>query len=126
MKLIATAGVIAALALAACGSGSSDEEQIRAATQDFTYAMADGDGAAACATMTADEQQHFADTPTESDCATAVEDFAKYTQGKIDWDSLQVDRVDVNGDTATVGFDGDSSTLQFTKGDSGWQMSGGL
>ena len=123
--LITVAGALAILA--GCG-GESDDEAIRTTTQDFLYAMADRDGEAACEQLTTayidDVLEEYA--YGQQDCAAVVRRLLSFGADSYDWDSAEIDRVSIDGATATVGFVDDSSTLELQDTSEGWLISGGL
>jgi len=106
-------------------TGESDEDQIRSTVEEFTTAVGDGDGETACEQLTSEEQDFVAGISTSgSECqhgANALTEQAS-TAG-ADLDSLAIDRVDIDGGSAVVGFEDDASTFELERLDGDWKIS---
>lgn len=116
-RLLAT--LVAAGLVAGCGGGDppSDEDQIRAVTNDYLIASADADGEAGCATL--DDYAQTKYMQINPDCAKGFAQLAKSIHDEADFDSVEIERVTIRGAEATVGFQDDPSTITLQKQDDG-------
>ena len=110
------------------GCGTDDEQAVRDQVKTMLNAMADGDGAAGCATFTQEGQDSFEidlkldQEPAPADCPAGFEDFAATIRDgtSLDLDSAEVDRVEIDGDSATAGIEGSEQTFDLEKVDGDW------
>jgi hypothetical protein len=107
---------LAALAIAACGSEGTPEEEVTKSVRNWTAALSEGDGQAACDLMTAAGRvelarfaQAFAKTSPAGDCPTNVRRF----QRKL---SPQVQRQTVDADVDDVTVDGSTAIVRMAHG----------
>ena len=120
------------LALAACGTEGSPEEEVTKSVRNWTAALSEGDGKAACDLMTdagrtelARFAQTFAQTRPAADCRTNLKRFhAKLSpQVQRQTHDADVDSVRVDGDVANVRMaDGGPSQLRLRKEDGNWHV----
>lgn len=120
-------GVLAAAlcaALLAGGCGESDEDQVRGVMEDWFAALADRDDEKVCSLMSDKTKQAL--SPFD-DCEEWARSFASagHDEG-YDFDSVEIDRVDVEGDEATVGIKDDTSTFDLRKIDGEWLIDDNL
>lgn len=112
-----------ACALLVGGCGASDEDQIRETMDTFLLGLADSDGDEACSVMTGDGQEQFAEfSSSGEDCDFGANAFA--SEAGYDFDSAEIDRVTIEGETATAGLADDSSTFDLVKEDGEWKLDG--
>lgn len=116
-RAVLVAITAAALAIAGCG-GADDEEQIREVMHDYLTALGDGNGEVGCATLSEAAQRTYM-AAASGGCEPGFAKFSDYTS-EIDYDSLDIDRVDITGDDAIVGFDGDTATVTLQRDGDGW------
>jgi hypothetical protein len=105
-----------ALAIAACGSEGSPEEEVTKSVRNWTAALSEGDGTAACDLMTtagrvelAEFARAFARTSPAGDCPTNVKRF----QSKL---SPQVQRQTLDADVDDVRVDGSTAIVRMARG----------
>jgi hypothetical protein len=125
MKITIT--ILAVLALVGVACGTSDEQAVEDQVRTLLNAMADGDGDAGCATLTQEGQESFEVDLTldqENDpasCPDGFVDFAgKLSGAGVDLDSAEIDRVEIDGDEATVGLEESVQTFDLEKVDGDW------
>jgi hypothetical protein len=135
--------VLVSASLAACGGGSSsnDVAQIKQTVSRAFGALATGDGATLCSLATPAGQKELASGLPHSTCAAVVKLVSVHLspQQKAGLESVQVKKVEINGNQATVsdadltsargtlkGFiDPKSPPTKLTKqSDGSWKLSG--
>src|SRR5215208_8084781 len=133
MHRLVVVAAAAALAVPACGSTGSPEEEVTKSVRNWTAALSEGDGKSACALMTdggrielARFAQTFAHTAPTADCPTTVKRFARKLSPQVQRQTLDadVDDVKIDGSVATVTMaHGGPSQLRLVKGDDGdWRV----
>ena len=111
---------IALFAVVLVGCGASDEDQIRDSMETVLLGLADGDGDEVCAEMTEAGQEELAELSSGGD---SCEFGANVLGGEsYDFDSAEIDRITIEGETATVGLVDDTSTFDFVKEDGEWKL----
>lgn len=126
------AGILSTAAIAAgCGGGGDDvnnnaddydgtEGEVAGLVDDFANAGRDGDGTKICDDLFAKELAANVENEAGQSCASEVEDNLPEDEYELEIDSLEV-----KGDTATVGVtdqDDNSSVLHVEKVDDGWRI----
>lgn len=107
------------LVLALAGCGSSDEEQIRDAVNDYRDAFLEGDAAGTCSHFTEKSRREFASSrgrPTCHDAVAQARDGLS-AEDRAEFRGLRVDRVKVDGDQAVV-----TLAAPGTRRVTGWRM----
>ena len=129
---LTAAAAAAALALAACGSEGTTEEEITKSVRNWTAALSEGNGEATCARMTPTaraELAAFARTYTRAgpaeDCPRNVRRFTAKLTGipRRQIHDADVDDIQVSGDTATVEMaDGGPNELVLRQDGDEWHV----
>lgn len=126
--LLATMAVVLVLSLGACGGGS-DEEDVRAASEDFVSAFKGENWDEVCSLMTekskAQLEQASEALDAKGGCPGVWEKAAKFLPPETEQqlDNFEVDTVKVNGDKATVSTtDASGEPAQLIKEDGEWRV----
>ena len=117
---------LAGLALAACGGGGSDVDQVRQTAHQFVNDLLNGDTAGACSLIT---PSALSQVGGQSGCSKLL-DLALKTPGakqKIQTQASKLDSapVKINGNSATI-QGGGSSPTPLVKQNGRWYISGGF
>ncbi len=132
MKRVAYAAILAAAAIAAgCGDDGDDvnnnaenydgtDAEVAGLVDDFANAGRDGDGTKVCEEIFAPKLADNVEQEAGQSCPSEVEENLPEDDYELEIDSLEVD-----GDTATVGVtdqDDNSSLLHIEKIDASWRI----
>jgi hypothetical protein len=102
-RFVAVSGLIAAIALSACGGGSgpasSAEDAVKATVDAYNEALLSGDGREVCSNLTTKGQREMTDRGPSS-CARAAAEFHKSILGPPSKLAVTVTQVWVHGDHA--------------------------
>lgn len=130
------AAALAAAALSACGSTSSSSQNAgnpSAAVKTYLTALANGDGATACGALTpALESQELKLARSQgikvSSCPNLVSQLRAHITSaqRAVLLNAKVNRVTVQGSTATVTVKGATQPTTLTKSDGKWLIAGGV
>ncbi len=129
------AAAVAAAALSACGSSSSSHNASTPSTAVTTYltALANGDGATACGSLTPSLQdQELKLARSQGLKASSCPDLVSQLKAHITSSqrtlllNAKVSRVSVQGSTATVTVKGATHPSMLTKSDGKWLIAGGI
>jgi len=134
-RLIVPLVIVLALATGCGGSGGSDEADVEDTITTYFASLASGDGRQACAQLTGNvarsllaEAMEFLPELRAVSCSDLAEKLSDSLGGaeQETLESIEVDTVRVNGDSATATIVGGTTAAQLTKEDGGWFISGGL
>ncbi len=131
------AGVMAVMATSVlAGCGASDEEQAADTVRSYLEAVVDGNGQRACEQLTDAVQRRIVDRFSEgapsagiTSCEQAIGAVIAYVRSTelAEPVEIKVERVTVDGDSATVRMRGATEDAELTKTDNaGWLISGGI
>jgi hypothetical protein len=127
-RVLASAAVVLALSLAACGGGGSDEDEVRSAAENFASAFKDENWSEVCALMTKQSKAQLEEAGKllQADGCEAVWKKAANRipeEAKQQLDNFAVDTIKVNGNTATVtSTSAQDSPAQLRKEDGAWKV----
>lgn len=128
MNKLGTAAVsaAAAVALSACGGGSSGDD-IKSTITHYYTAFANGDGAGACSDLTKATRTQLEKSAGGRNCATAIAEASKnptFARFKSKIKDAKVTGVKVNGNaaTATVKLLGISAPVSLVKEGGAWKI----
>ena len=129
---LASAAAILALAVAACGTEGSAEEEATKSVREWTTALSEGNGRGACDRMTpagrielARFAQDFAGSRPAADCAANIKRFQSKLSPQVRRQTFDadVDSVEVDGDTAIVRMDhGGPAQIRLLRQDGAWRV----
>jgi hypothetical protein len=100
---VAVAGVVATLALSACGGSApvpSPEDAVKATVDAYNEGILSGDGPQVCSTLTTKGRQEMTDRSHGASCARAAADVHKSFLGPPSKFAVTVTQVWVHGDHA--------------------------
>jgi hypothetical protein len=95
------------LVMGACGGGESAEDEVRAAWESASHAVADGNATRFCELVSAEGREEIAARTGGLDCESAVRLLASRLDGP-DKDTIraaEITGVEVRGDDATVSYE---------------------
>ncbi|MGE0065841.1 MAG: hypothetical protein AB7L91_17190 [Dehalococcoidia bacterium] len=128
--------LIAAALLAGCGtSEGSDSSQVEGTVLGYLTDLAEGDGQGACDRLSGEEARRLLDEVLRkipelraTSCVDAIDKLSDSLGGeerKI-LEEARIDRVEVDGGSATATIVGGTNTARLRKVDGVWVISGGI